>query len=65
MGGGGTGLKPHDLLGARGCYDCHRLVDSRDLTAEERELDREWLGDRFNEGVVRTIARLIKEGIVQ
>jgi hypothetical protein len=61
----GTGYKSHDLLGARGCYDCHRIVDYRDLTAEERQLDREWVKERFREGVVRTIAELIREGVVQ
>lgn len=67
MGGvtSGTASKSHDLLGARGCYDCHRIVDNRDLTAEERALDRDWVRDRFREGVVRTLARLIKEGVVQ
>ena len=61
----GTGHKSHDLLGARGCYDCHRIVDHRDLTSAERELDREWVKERFREGVVRTIAELIREGVVQ
>lgn len=61
----GMGLKSHDLLGARGCYDCHRVVDNRDLTAEERELDREWVRDRFHEGIVRTLRLLIKEGVVE
>lgn len=61
----GTALKSHDLLGARGCFDCHRLVDFRDLTAEERQLDREWVKDRFREGVIRTQAKLIKEGLIE
>jgi hypothetical protein len=67
MGGVTSGIasKSHDLLGARGCYDCHRIVDGRDLTAEERALDGEWIKDRFREGIVRTIAKLIKEGLVQ
>lgn len=60
----GISIKPNDLLGARGCSDCHRLVDYRDLTAEERAMDRDWIRDRFHEGVVRTIAKLIKEGLV-
>lgn len=64
----GTGFKSHDLLGARGCYDCHRIVDRRDLTAEERELIEQsgpWVKDRFREGIVRTIAKLIKEGVIE
>lgn len=61
----GTATKSHDLLGARGCSDCHRIVDNRDLTAEEHALNREWVKDRFREGIVRTIARLIKEGIIE
>jgi hypothetical protein len=61
----GTGFKSHDLLGARGCYDCHRIIDHRDLTADERSLDREYVKQRFQEGVLRTIVRLIKEGVVE
>jgi hypothetical protein len=61
----GKGLKSHDLLGARGCYDCHRIVDRRDLTAEERALDREMVLAMFHEGIVRTLAKLVKEGIVE
>lgn len=60
----GTAFKSHDLLGARACFDCHRILDNRDLTAEERALDREWVRNRFHEGIVRTQARLIKEGII-
>lgn len=62
---GGTGLKPHDLLGARACYDCHRIIDNRDLTAEERELDREWVDQMFHRGIVRTLAKLVKEGVIE
>jgi hypothetical protein len=60
----GMGFKSHDLLGARACYDCHRILDNRDLTAEEREIDRDWVKDRFRLGIVRTIAQLVKEGLV-
>lgn len=61
----GTGYKSADLLGARGCYDCHRVVDNRDLTADERTIPREWVKERFREGVIRTIGQLIREGVLK
>lgn len=51
----GTGLKAPDLLGAWGCSECHKAVDSPQLGF--RRL--------FLEGVMRTQYQLIKHGIVK
>lgn len=54
----GTGLKPHDLLAAYACSSCHDCADGRTKTA----LTREQIRLHFAEGVIRTIAILIREG---
>lgn len=54
----GTGLKPHDLLGAYCCHSCHLAVDGQMKTSLTRDQLRLYLA----EGVIRTIAILIREG---
>lgn len=52
----GLGLKSPDLLGAWACSDCHRYVDTHHDDATKRA---------FLEGVVRTQAKLIEQGVVK
>ena len=52
----GMGMKSPDMLGAWACSACHLYVDSHKDDATARA---------FLEGVLRTQARLIKEGIVK
>jgi hypothetical protein len=59
----GTGIKPPDVLGAWGCSACHDLVDGRRPLVGE--MTRDAIRLAFAEGVMRTLARLIKEGKVK
>lgn len=61
----GAGQKAPDALGAFGCFDCHRVTEGAQLTAEEKQLDRDWLELMFLQGVMRTQYRLIKRGILK
>lgn len=65
--GGVTGgsQKAPDVLGAHGCYDCHRVTEGAQLTAEEKLLDRDWLELMFLQGVMRTQYALVKEGVLK
>lgn len=56
----GTGIKPPDLLGAWGCDRCHSAVDGR----LETEFTREYLRLAHAEACLRTIAELIRLGLV-
>lgn len=57
----GTGIKPHDLLGAYCCSDCHDAVDGRTWPmGYSKDQLRLW----HAEGVLRTIDRLIRTGKV-
>lgn len=58
----GGAQKAPDILAAWGCFDCHRVTEGAQLTAEERELDREWVKAMFLEGVLRTQYALVKQG---
>jgi len=60
----GRGYKPNDMFGARLCYDCHRIVDGRDLTAEERKLDRAVVRGVFAIAVLFTQAQLMKDNLL-
>jgi hypothetical protein len=55
----GMGQKAPDLLGAHGCSACHDEVDGR-----TRVLEREFVRLCFYEGVLRTQASLIAEGVI-
>lgn len=61
----GAGQKAPDLLAAYGCYDCHRVTEGEQLTAEEKLLDRDWVELMFLQGVMRTQYRLIKKGLLK
>ena len=51
----GMGMKSPDVIGAWACSACHSYVDSHKDDATARA---------FMEGVLRTQARLIKEGVL-
>lgn len=56
----GMGLKPHDLLGAWACSSCHDEIDrrTRNIPADEAHL-------AHLQGVIRTLAELIKEEVLR
>ena len=57
----GMGYKAFDLLGAHACHKCHAVVDSPATYGVERDYARL----AHLEGMVRTIAKLIEEGVVK
>ena len=61
VGVSGMGIKADDLLGAWACSACHDAIDRRSHT----DLDRDAVRLAHLEGMVRTIAQLRKEGLVQ
>ncbi|MNR34868.1 hypothetical protein D3C85_1526740 [compost metagenome] len=56
----GTGMKPHDLLGAWACSSCHDEIDRR-----TRHIPMEDARLYHLEGMVRTLNTLIAEGAVK
>lgn len=56
----GTGIKPNDLQGAWACSSCHDEIDRRTLI-----LESEFVRLCHAEGVMRTQAILIKEGVIK
>jgi len=54
----GVGMKPHDLLGAWACSECHDHIDGR----QKSEMHRDYFRRLHAEGVMRTINELIKRG---
>ncbi len=56
----GMGCKPHDIQGAWACSACHDWVDGR-RPQQDRDLARLYLA----EGVMRTQAILIAEGLIK
>lgn len=61
----GGAQKAPDILGAHGCYDCHRITEGAQLTAEEKAMDRDQVKLIFLEGVMRTQYALVKEGVIK
>ena len=57
----GMGMKSPDILGAWACSACHDAIDRRDHT----DLDRDFVRLAHLDGMVRTIAQLVKEGLVK
>lgn len=57
----GIGMKSPDILGAWACSACHDAIDRRDHT----DLDRDFVRLAHLDGMVRTIAQLVKEGLVK
>lgn len=58
----GRGYKSPDLLGSWCCFECHRCIDSNGQT---HGLERDYVRAAFMDGMCRTIAILISEGIVK
>lgn len=57
----GMGMKSPDILGAWACSACHDAIDRRDHT----DLERDFVRLAHLEGMVRTIAQLVREGLVK
>ena len=57
---GGMGQKPPDVLGAWACHDCHNEIDRR-----TRHMDYDAVREAFMEGVIRTQARLVRDGVLR
>lgn len=55
----GVGKKPHDLQGAWSCSACHDACDGR-----SRGVDRDTARQYHAEGVMRTQALLLNEGVL-
>ena len=56
----GIGTKSPDLLGSHCCFQCHQHLDS----AVGHDFDPQWLRDKFNEGVIRTIRKLYNDKVI-
>ena len=61
VGVSGMGMKSPDLVAAWGCVNCHDACDRRRYT----DLDFDYVRLLHLEGMVRTIAKLIEEGVVK
>lgn len=57
----GVGMKPPNVLGAWACFTCHNAIDSRTSTG----MTRDELRLAHAEGVMRTLAILVSEGLVK
>ena len=56
----GMGLKAHSILGSWSCSACHDAVDRRTHT----DLEFDFVRLAHAEGVFRTIAKLIEDGVI-
>jgi len=56
----GIGQKSPDLIAAVGCSDCHDAVDRRRFM----DLDYDYVRQCHAEGVMRTLALWVREGLV-
>jgi len=56
----GVAQKSGDLLAAHCCFQCHQHLDS----AVGHDFDPQWLRDKFNEGVIRTIRKLYNDKVI-
>ena len=59
LNGGGMGTKHPDLFAAFACSSCHDEADGRTMIC-----DRDWVKKCFYEGIFRTQAIWIKEGLI-
>jgi hypothetical protein len=57
----GMGIKPIDIIAAYSCSCCHDACDRRTHT----DLDRDYVRLALAEGVMRTLAMLVKEGVLK
>ena len=60
-GGGGMGMKSHDIQGAYCCSACHDVIDGRAQTEYDRETIQIW----FYDGIFRTQLILIEKGLIK
>ena len=65
MGLRGVGMKGNDLLGAWACDTCHGILDHRINVPLEYMVTNEQLALWHHQGVARTIACLIQEGVLE
>ena len=63
LGGGGMGLKQHDLFGAWGCSSCHDVIDGRARASAVHPLSA--IRIMHLEGIIRTQQTLINEGKIK
>ena len=56
----GWATKSPDLLAAHCCFQCHQHLDG----AVSHDFDSQWLKDKFNEGVIRTIRKLYADDVI-
>ena len=56
----GIGMKASDFLGAHCCSACHDVIDGRTQTPHSRD----YLRLAHLEGMVRTLAILLDEGVI-
>jgi hypothetical protein len=54
-------MKSPDIIGAWACSACHDAIDRRAHT----DLERDFVRLAHLDGMVRTIAQLVKEGLVK
>lgn len=62
----GTGQKAPPLCVGYACFDCHRFIDARDLTAQESRLRKHMIGngewfETLYAGLMRTLAEVWRE----
>ena len=62
--GGGMGGKQHDLFGAYGCSDCHRVVDGEPAVFQGEYIPRNDIYLWFCEGVFNTQQILLDEELI-
>lgn len=61
IGVSGIGMKSPDLIASWACHRCHDLADGR---AHMANLTRDEVRLAHAEGCFRTIAKLVKEGVI-
>lgn len=61
LNGGGMGMKKSSIHGAYSCAKCHDALDRRTWT----DFDRDFLNHAHLEGVIRTQAIMIRDGVLK
>ncbi len=57
---GGVGLKPLDVIGIRGCQDCHDWLDERRHVGLHADMRDAYI----LEGLIRTLTALVNEEVL-
>ena len=64
--GKGMGKKPQDLLVADLCHKCHRAFDNYEGSSyENRQYRRIDNSEQFLTNIMRTLLRLVEQGIIE